>query len=83
MQLLGNRILVRVIKTNPKRGSLYLPEQKDTCEAQVLAVGDEVNNLASGDRVIFDRYGGVEFKNPEFEDAVLFSEKDILAKVEA
>jgi co-chaperonin GroES (HSP10) len=82
MQILGKRVLIRIIKTDPMRGHLYLPEQKLTPEAQVLEVGDEIETLSPGDRILFDRYGGIEFKNPEYPDAVLIAEKDILGKIE-
>jgi co-chaperonin GroES (HSP10) len=83
MRILGKRILIRVIRTDPMYGHIHLPEQKDTCEAAVLEVGDEIDYLSPGDRVIFDRYGGMEFHNDEHPGAILLAEKDILAKIEA
>ena len=80
---LGSRVLVRPLEEESKTASgLLLPEtaKEKPQTGEVVAIGDdEVITLKVGDRVLFARYSGTEFKLDGVE-YVLFEAADILAR---
>ena|SRR3990167_4233463 len=84
MRVLGRRVVVRRAPITDKIGSIYLPERAKTRpqEAEVVAVGPEVESVAPGMRVLIGRYAGVEFTGVSSETLVLVWEKDLLGVLE-
>ena len=80
---LGSRVLVRPLEEESKTASgLLLPEtaKEKPQTGEVVAIGDdEVITLKIGDRVLFAKYSGTEFKLDGVE-YVLFEAADILAR---
>ncbi len=95
---LGDRIIVEVLEAEEKTaGGIILPEtaKEKPQEAKVLAIGagrwDEDGkkrlplDVKVGDRVIFAKYSGTEWKVREKDKEIkylILSERDILAVVE-
>lgn len=87
-----NRVLVQRMEAQKKTaGGLFLPGQKDSREAVVLAVGPGALDsdgkaipmtLKEGDKILLPDYGGTELTDSENVKLILFREDDILAKVE-
>lgn len=90
---LGDRVIVEPIeKEEMTAGGIYVPEtaKEKPQEGKVLAVGpgrllDDGSRsemeVKAGDRVIFSKYAGTEFKLNDTKVLIL-SERDILARVE-
>ena len=91
---LGDRV---VIKPTPReemtKSGIVLPDtaKEKPQEGEVLSVGPgkilddgkrEAIDVAVGDKVLYAKYAGTEFK-VEAEDLLILSQKDILAIVEA
>jgi chaperonin GroES len=91
---LGDRVIVEPIeKEEMTSGGIYVPEtaKEKPQEGKVIAVGpgqvrDDGNrnpmDVAEGDRVIYAKYAGTEFKIND-QKLLILSERDILAKIEA
>jgi chaperonin GroES len=81
---LGYRILVRPLEQESRTASgLLLPEtaQEKPQTGEIVAVGDEEDiKLAIGDKVLFAKYSGTEFKH-NVVDYILFEESDVLARI--
>jgi chaperonin GroES len=87
---LGDHVLVKPLSKEEKtEGGIYLPDtaKEKPQEGEVVAVGqgrmlDNGTRVApevkSGDKVIFSKYGGTEFKI-EDEEYLIMRENDILA----
>ena len=88
---LGDRV---VIKPNPKeevsKGGIFLPDtaKEKPQEGQIVAIGPGGRNNDGqritmdskvGDKVIYSRYAGTEFKLDE-QELIIMRESDILAK---
>ena len=90
---LGDRVIVEPIeKEEMTAGGIYVPEtaKERPQEGRVIAVGpgqmrDDGNrnpmDVAEGDRVIYAKYAGTEFKLND-KKLLILSERDILARVE-
>lgn len=90
---LGDRIVVKPIEEEEMTpGGIYVPEtaKERPQEGRVIAVGSgEIRDdgtrvpldLSVGDRVIFAKYAGTEFKL-DGEKFLILSERDVLAVVE-
>jgi len=90
---LGDRIVAKVIEEEETTASgIVLPDTaKDRPqEGEVVAVGEgkmlengerQKPEVEVGDRIIFAKYAGTEVEY-EGEEYLIFSEKDILAKIE-
>lgn len=90
---LGDRIIVEPLeKEEMTAGGIYVPEtaKEKPQEGIVLAVGpgqvrEDGNrnpmDIAEGDRVIYARYAGTEFKIND-QKLLILSERDVLAKIE-
>lgn len=87
---LGDHVLVKPLSKEEKtEGGIYLPDtaKEKPQEGEVVAVGqgrmfDNGTRVApevkAGDKVIFSKYGGTEFKI-EDEEYLIMRENDILA----
>ena len=90
---LGSRVVIKALdREEITKSGIVLPDtaKEKPQEGKVLAVGpgdrDEDGKrtpveLKEGDRVLFQKYAGTEFKL-EGEELLILSEKDILAIVE-
>jgi chaperonin GroES len=89
---LGDRIVVKVVEEVERtKGGIVLPDtaKEKPQEAEVVAVGPGGRNekgdrvpmeVKPGDRVIFAKYSGTEFKQ-EDEEYLILRESDVLAVV--
>ena len=90
---LGARVVVKALDREEKTNTgIYLPDtaKEKPQEGKVLAVGpgdrDEDGKripveLKEGDKVLFQKYAGTEFKL-DGEELLILSEKDVLALIE-
>jgi len=82
---LGNRVLIEVKTIEEKTaGGLVIPQtvQEKTQEGVVKAIGDSKDiTVKVGNRVIYDKYAGTEFKIDE-KDHLIIKSEDILAIVD-
>lgn len=91
---LGDRVVVKPAEREEKtKGGIFLPDtatKERPQEGTVLAVGEGRRddsgklvpmNVKEGDRVLFAKYGGTEFKLDE-EDYLILAEKDILGIIQ-
>lgn len=74
----GKRIIVKAIE--PKHGSLILTNPKPS-QYTVLAIGDEVTKVKTGDIIYLDRHSGVDIEH-EKEKYIVTDESSILAKLD-
>lgn len=81
---LGTRVLIRPLEQEAKTSSgLFLPEtaKEKPQTGEVVAVGtDEDIKLKAGDKVLFAKYSGTEFKLDGVE-YLLLEESDVLARL--
>ena len=86
LQPTNGRILVKPFEAKERTsGGIYLPDsaREKLREGEVIAVAeDATDEVAAGDRVIYNKFGGTEIKT-EGEDYILLTEDDLLAKYEA
>lgn len=78
---LGERVLVKVDSAEEKTASgLYIPQtaQEKTQFGTVEAVGDKVNLVKSGNKILHDKYAGTNIKI-DGNDYLILKEEDILA----
>jgi chaperonin GroES len=90
---LGDRIVVKPIAEEERtKGGIVLPDtaKEKPQEAEVVAVGPGARNekgdripmeVKVGDRVIYAKYAGTEFKQDD-EEYLILRESDVLAVVE-
>jgi chaperonin GroES len=91
---LGDRVVVKPLDREEKtKGGIYLPDtasKERPQEGTVLSAGDGRRddngklvpmNVKAGDKVLFAKYSGTEFKVDEVEYLIL-SEKDILGVIQ-
>ena len=90
---LGDRVVIRPLaREEVTKSGIVLPDtaKEKPQQGEVLAVGpgrvldsgERINmDVKDGDRVLFAKYAGTEFKLEE-EDLLILSEKDILAVME-
>ncbi len=92
---LGSRVVVKALEREEMtKSGIVLPDtvKEKPQEGKVLAVGPGERHpdtgeriaveLKEGDRVLFQKYSGTEFKLDD-EEYIVLNEKDILALVEA
>jgi chaperonin GroES len=92
---LGDRVVVKPAEREEKtKGGIFLPDtasKERPMEGTILAVGEGRRddsgklipmNVKAGDKVLFAKYSGTEFKVDEVEYLIL-SEKDILGIIQA
>ncbi|HMO55748.1 MAG TPA: co-chaperone GroES [Roseiflexaceae bacterium] len=91
---LADRVVVKPVEREEKtKGGIYLPDtasKERPMEGTILAVGDgriDDNgkrvpmNVKAGDRVLFAKYSGTEYKVDDVEYLIM-SEKDILGVIQ-
>src|SRR3990167_3411083 len=88
LRSLRDRVVVKLDETEETtKAGLYLPEttrygekaQKKIRTGVIIDIGPEVNLVKVGDRVVFDKYGGM---CPKFWDKfVSMTEEDLLATI--
>jgi len=91
---LGSRVVIKALEREEiTKSGIVLPDtaKEKPQEGRVLAVGPGDRHpdtgqripvdLKEGDRVLFQKYAGTEFKLDD-EELLILSEKDILAKIE-
>ena len=91
---LGDRVVVKPAEREEKtKGGIFLPDtasKERPMEGTILAVGEGRRddsgklipmNVQAGDKVLFAKYSGTEFKVDEVEYLIL-SEKDILGIIQ-
>ena len=92
---LGSRVVVKALEREEMtKSGLVLPDtaKEKPQEGKVLSVGPGDRHpdtgeriaveLKVGDRVLFQKYAGTEFKLDE-EELLILSEKDVLATIES
>jgi len=91
---LGSRVVIKALdREEVTKSGIVLPDtaKEKPQEGRVLAVGpgdrDEDGKripveLKEGDRVLFQKYAGTEFKL-EGEELLILSEKDVLARIDS
>jgi chaperonin GroES len=89
---LGERVIVKPIEQEQTtRGGIFLPDtaKEKPQEGEVVAVGpgrlsDDGKRismeLSKGDRVVYSKYAGTEYKDGE-EEYLILRESDVLAKI--
>lgn len=86
LEPLGSRVLIRPLEQESKTASgLLLPEtaKEKPQTGEVVAIGDDEEiKLKVGDKVLFAKYSGTEFKL-EGVDYLLFEASDVLARFRA
>ncbi|EAK1189100.1 co-chaperone GroES [Campylobacter upsaliensis] len=73
-QPLGKRVLVkRVEETKTTASGIIIPDnaKEKPLMGEVVAVSKEVSDIASGDKIVFTKYGGTEVKLNDGEYLVL------------
>ncbi|EAL3986659.1 co-chaperone GroES [Campylobacter upsaliensis] len=73
-QPLGKRVLVkRVEETKTTASGIIIPDnaKEKPLMGEVVAVSKEVSDIASGDKIVFAKYGGTEVKLDDGEYLVL------------
>ena len=92
---LGDRVIVKPVAREEKtKGGIYLPDtasKEKPMEGTVISVGPGRLNddgertpvdVQVGDRIVFAKYAGTEFKTEDEEEYLIISEKDIMAVIE-
>jgi chaperonin GroES len=93
---LADRVVIKPMAREERtKSGIYLPDtatKEKPQEGTVIAVGpgrllDNGQRVAVdvrvGDRVVFAKYAGTEFKTEDEEEFIIISEKDIMAVVES
>jgi chaperonin GroES len=92
---LADRVIVKPVEREEKtKSGIYLPDtasKEKPMEGTVIAVGpgglDDSGarrpvDVQVGDRIVFAKYAGTEFKTEDDEEYLIISEKDIMAVIE-
>jgi chaperonin GroES len=93
LQPLGDRVVVKPIEKEVQtKSGIVLPDtaKERPQEGEILAVGPgEIGDdgkrkpmdVTAGDRVVYSKFSGTEFKGEEDEELLIMRQADILAKV--
>lgn len=78
---LGDRVIAQVEEASNKTASgLYLPDnaKEKPKIAKVVAIGKDVNDVKTGDRIVYKEYSTTEVKVDK-EEFIIVKEEDVLA----
>ena len=93
LQPLADRVVVRPLKAQEKtRGGIVLPDtaKEKPQEGEIVAVGKgrvldsgtvQSLEVKAGDRVLYGKYSGTEFKSKEGDELLIMKEEEILGIV--
>ena len=84
LQPLGARVLIkRKSELTETAGGIIIPETltEKPMEGIILAIGDEVEKVKKGDKVLFAKFAGVEFLSNEDGQFLIMAESEILGKL--
>ena len=79
LQPLRDNVLIAIKKEDRTEAGLYIPDssiKERPMEGVAEAVGDEVEKVKVGDKLLFVRHGQTEIKDTNL---IIISEEDILA----
>lgn len=74
---LGKNVLLKIIQSSCKSGRFFIPFRYERLEAIVEAIGDEVDLVQPGQRVI---YNGLD-AGQKYKDFLLLHEKNLEALI--
>ena len=80
---LGERVLIEQIEAETKTASgLFIPDsaQEKPLQAKVVAIGEEVKVLKTGDTVLYAKFTGTEL-NIDNKNYIMLEVSDILATI--
>ena len=80
---LGERVLIEQIEAETKTASgLFIPDsaQEKPLQAKVVAIGEEVKVLKTGDTVLYAKFTGTEL-NIDNKNYIMLDVADILATI--
>ncbi len=80
---LGERVLLKQLEGEEKTaGGLYIPDnaKEKPQQAEVIAIGEEVKEIAAGDKVLYGKYAGTEISH-EGETFLIMKSEDVLAVI--
>lgn len=85
-KIIGNRVVIRRGYTADKTdsGVLHIPDTAKVPlpEGTVLFVGPKATDVKPGDRVVFERFAGVDVEIPGHEEVLIMNEEHIIGVVE-
>jgi chaperonin GroES len=93
LQPLGERVIIKPSEQeSTTKGGIFLPDtaKEKPQEGEVVAVGpgratDDGSRVAmelnAGDKVIYSKYAGTEYKDVDGEEYLILRESDVLAKI--
>lgn len=93
LQPLGERVIIKPSEQeSTTKGGIFLPDtaKEKPQEGEVVAVGpgratDDGTRVAmelnAGDKVIYSKYAGTEYKDVDGEEYLILRESDVLAKI--
>jgi co-chaperonin GroES (HSP10) len=77
---LFDRVLIKLDDPVEKVGSIYVPMSKEDRRAEtgtVIAVGNKIETLNEGDRVVMSHFSGTELDN----GLIIMKETDVLMRI--
>ena len=87
IQPLGKRVLLQRVSVGEQttEGGIVLPEaqlEAGTYKAEIIAIGDEITKVKSGDLVLITQYAGDRAHDENAEEYLILDEEDLLATIE-
>lgn len=80
-----NRVVIKRYEKEITKTGIILPdsarESLKMSQGEILAVGDEVQHLSPGDKIIWGKYGGCEIKRPEGRFVVM-NDEDVIGIID-
>jgi co-chaperonin GroES (HSP10) len=84
MRLLGKRVgVIQLdVETRTKTG-IWLPVASESSQEGIVKfVGDEVEGIEVGDRILFEKFAGLKIERSSGRPLVILNESDVLCKIE-
>jgi len=82
---LGQRVLVkRKPELTQTKGGIFIPDSctEKPMEGEIVSIGDEVEKVKAGDKVLFAKFAGVEIVSNDDGQFLIMAEQEILGKIE-